>query len=390
MAVPVSRLNTKDGVVLHLRGGNDGPPVYPPCRDGPPASYAYLRSTGSTNAPRFLDLYYIPPKVGEAVNLAPVFYATPAPGDEFEVIVAANRSGVAARDRAYRALPYPYDRLEVALSVDGVATQYFSFWTRRTIPNDVLYRGWPEADDHGGCTVAFRRFRMDRTVGVAGDAAAVAADARPDLGCLSLTWRPCRRKGVISSPQAWRGPAAAPTLPEREAVKNRSLATGVGASVKVQRANNFSVDRGRPLPSEEVTIYYRERRVLVARKVLLETGEVAPAYREAVAAGSGGGGGTASGSAAEPSGVPVEGSPAGSSGTGKGKGPRLGGGGSSAFVVKPEGGSGGAAARAACPSTLTPVKAEASGADGGTAASAGGSGGGSRKRKAEVEIIVLD
>ncbi|KAK1869886.1 hypothetical protein I4F81_012351 [Pyropia yezoensis] len=267
--------------------------------------------------------------------------ATPRvpPHPRFEVIVAANRSGVAARDRAYRALPYPYDRLEVALSVDGVATQYFSFWTRRTIPNDVLYRGWPEADDHGGCTVAFRRFRMDRTVGVAGDAAAVAADARPDLGCLSLTWRPCRRKGVISSPQAWRGPAAAPTLPEREAVKNRSLATGVGASVKVQRANNFSVDRGRPLPSEEVTIYYRERRVLVARK---------------------------------------------------GKGPRLGGGGSSAFVVKPEGGSGGAAARAACPSTLTPVKAEASGADGGTAASAGGSGGGSRKRKAEVEIIVLD
>lgn len=390
MAVPVSRLNTKDGVVLHLRGGNDRPPVHPPCRDGPPASYTYLRSTGSTNAPRFLDLYYIPAKVGEAVNLAPGFYATPAPGDEFEVIVAANRLGVAARDRAYRALPSPYDRLEVALSVDGVATQYFSFWTRRSAPIDVLYRGWPEADDHGGCTVAFRRFRMDRTVGVAGDAAAVAADARPDLGCLSLTWRPCRRKGVMSSPQARRAPAAAPTLPEREAVKNRSLAAGVGASVKVQRANNFSVDRGRPLPAEEVTVFYRERRVLVARKVLLENGEVAPAYREAVAAESGGGGGAASGSGTGPSVVPVEGNLAGSSGAGKGKGRRLGGGGSPAFAAKPEAGVRGVAAGAAGASTLTRVKAEASGASAGTAASAGGGGGSSRKRKAEVEVIVLD
>lgn len=388
MAVPVARLkNSKNGVVLHLRGGNVSPPVPPPCQGGPPASYTYLRSTGSTDAPRFLDLYYIPAQVANAVNLAPGFYATSAPGDEFEVIVAANWAGLAARDRAYRALSPPYNRLEVALSVDGVATEFFSFWTRRFAPVDVIFRGWPEAD-HGAYTVGYRCFRMNNTVGVAGDAATAAANVSPNLGCLSITWRPCRRKGVMQNPQVGCAPAAAAVLSEREAVKNRSLAVGVGTSVNVQPVKTFSVDCGRPLLAEKVTIFYRERRVLVARKVLLENGEVAPAYREAMAAGSYGG--SASGSAAGPAVVAPRGSPLSLSGPGKGKGPRRGGGASPASVVKPEGGLDRIAVGATGFGALTPVKAEASGAGAGTAASGGGSGSGSRKRKAEVEVIFLD
>lgn len=386
MAVPVARVKSKDGVVLHLRGGNSSPPAPPPCHEGPPASYTYLRSTGSTNAPRFFDLYYIPANVAKAVNLAAGFYATPAAGDEFEVLVAANRAGVAARDRVYGALPPPYDQLEVGLAVDGVATQYFSFWMRRSAPTNVPFRGWPEGNNQGASTVGYRRFRMDRTVGVAGDAAAVAADSSPDVGRLSLTWRPCRRKGLMSRPKAGRAPAAAAVLSEREAVKNRSLAAGVGASVAVARDLHFSVQRGRPLPAEEVTIYYRERRVLVARKVLLENGLVAPAYREAVAAGSGGGAATAAG----PAGVAAGGSPAGPPAAGNGKGPWLGGGGSPAYVIKPEARLSGAAAGAAGADTPTPVKSEVGVAAAGTAASSGGGGRSSRKRKAEVEIIVLD
>lgn len=386
MAVPVARVKSKDGLVLHLRGGNGSPPVPPPCHDGPPASYTYLRSTGSTNAPRFFDLYYIPAKVAKAVNLEAGFYATPAVGDEFEVLVAANRAGSDARDRVYGALPPPYDQLEVGLSVDGVPTQYFSFWMRRSGPTNVPFRGWPEGYEQGASTGGYRRFRMDHTVGVAGDAAAVAAAASPDVGCLSVTWRPCLRKGLMSRPRAGRAPAAAAVLPEREAVKNRSLAAGVGASVAVARDLHFSVQRGQPLPAEEVTIYYRERRVLVARKVLLESGEVAPAYREAVAAGGGGGAATAAG----PTGVAAGGGPAGSPATGKGKGPRLGGGGSPACVIKPEAGLGGAGAVPAGSGTLTPVKAEVSIATTGIAASSGGVGRGSHKRKAEMEIIVLD
>ncbi|GAB0493346.1 hypothetical protein MMPV_004627 [Pyropia vietnamensis] len=158
---------------------------------------------------------------------------------------------------------------------------------------------------------------MDRTVGVAGDAVTAAVNANPDLGCLSVTWRPCRPAG--------RAPAAAPVLSEREAVKNRSLAAGVGTSVKVQRACSLLVDLGRPMPAEEVTIFCRERRVLVARKVLLENGEVAPAYRKAKAAASDGG--SASGSAAEPAVGTPRGTFSGPSEPDKGKGSRRGGGG---------------------------------------------------------------
>lgn len=111
-----------------------------------------------------------------------------------------------------------------------------------------------------------------------------AAEYCPELGRLVLAWQPCRPTGGMGC-SLTSAPAAKPPLSERDAFKNRSLAAGVGSMVKVTKFRSYSADWGPTLPAEEVTMYYRERCVLVAKGILLGTGAVAPAYRQPTAGG---------------------------------------------------------------------------------------------------------
>lgn len=367
MAVPAARICASPGVVLHKPGGHVKPPSPPLCRGGSPPSAAYLRRTGVADAPTYPDLYYIPPDVAAAKQLPPGWYATLSAGDEFEVVVAAPAAGAAARTHLSRALPAPYTHLAVVLAADGVEVDNWVFDNA-----DVVFRGWCSHDpDTGVCE--YQRFRMDRTVGTAAvaGAAADAADACPDVGRLSLTWRPLWwLDGPVREFRS--APAAPPPLTERDAVKSRSLVAGAGTSVTVTK----SIRRakwGPVFPDETVTIYYRERRVLVAKGILVDGGAVAPAYRGPAAGGG-------SGAAAKPRAASLQGEP-----------PRLGAGGSPGGTAKAERLGGGAAPATPAAATggstppLATVKAE--GVAGGDPRHVTGAGG--RKRKA-AEVVVLD
>lgn len=173
------------------------------------------------------DLYYVPPEVATATQLALGCCATLSAGDEFEVVVAAPATSAAARKHLSRSLPSPFSELAVSLDVDGVVT------SRSVFCADAIIHGWQAPDDDGGGCMC-HRFRVDRTVGSASAAGrdTAAADGCPDLGRLALTWRPSRRTGKAVRPQT-SAPAATPSLTERDAIKNPSLAAGVGTSVKV-------------------------------------------------------------------------------------------------------------------------------------------------------------
>lgn len=364
MAVPEARLCSNPGIVLHKPGGHVKPPSAPLCRGGPPPSVAYLRCwTGANDAPMYPDLYFVPPDVATSKQLAPGWYATLSAGDEFDVVVAATAPGAAARTQLFNSVPKPFTCLGVSLYVDGAAALKYVNFTR-----DVVFRGWVADVPDGDGSSVYNRFRMDRTVGSAAVAGgdSEAADYCPELGRLVLAWQPCRPKGGAGC-SLTSAPAATPPLSERDAVKNRSLAAGVGSMVKDTKLRSYSADWGPTLSAEEVTIYYRERRVLVAEGILLETGAVAPAYRQPTA---GGGSGRAAKDGVQPlwPGAGV----------------------SSGGAVKPERQGKGAATAAPATAGLTPrtaVKAEAGGGAGKDAGHQAG--GGSRKRKA-VEIIVLD
>lgn len=364
MAVPVARLCSNPGIVLHKPGGHVKPPSPPLCRGGPPPSVTYLRCwTGVSDTPVYPDLYFIPPDVAKAKQMAPGWYATLSAGDEFDVVFSAAATGAAARKQLFRSVPKPFTGLGVSLYVDGVATLNYVFDTA-----DIVFRGWlVDIDDEEGTRV-YNRFRMDRTVGsvaaAGGDTA--TADCCPELGRLSLTCQPFRRTGGKGRPRT-SAPAAAPALTERDAIKNRSLAAGIGTSVKASNDSSEYADWGPALPAEEVTIYYRERRVLVAKGILLETGEVAPTYRQSTA---GGGSRRAATDRALPLWPGAGVSPSG--------------------VVKAERQGGGAATVApATDGSTSPMFAKAE-VGGGTGRDAGrASGRGARKRKA-VEIIILD
>lgn len=154
------------------------------------------------------------------------------------------------------------------------------------VTRDVVFRGWVADVPDGDGSCVYNRFRMDRTVGsgaVAGGDTE-AAEYCPELGRLVLAWQPCRPTGGMGC-SLTSAPAAKPPLSERDAFKNRSLAAGVGSMVKVTKFRSYSADWGPTLPAEEVTMYYRERCVLVAKGILLGTGAVAPAYRQPTAGG---------------------------------------------------------------------------------------------------------
>lgn len=122
MAVPEVRLCSNPGLVLHKHGGHVKPQFPPLCRGGPRPSVTYLRCCTSTNdAPMYPDLYFVPPDVVTAKQLAPGWYATLSAGDEFDVVVAATAPWAAARTQLFKSVPKPFTGLGVSLYVDCAA-----------------------------------------------------------------------------------------------------------------------------------------------------------------------------------------------------------------------------------------------------------------------------
>lgn len=347
MAVPVSKLPPMSGVVLHLRGGvaAPSPPLWG--SRAPAYSVSFRREVGKLGTPPvFADLFYIPPAVAATKNLEPGFYTTLEPGDEWAVVITATPDGEADHMRMARSLPRDYDRMSVHLLVDGVRVGNFEVATQTERHPTLVFEGW--LGNVSGTKRSIRRFRVDapKTRAVDSWEAGAATDDDPAtavIGSAVLQWCPSRLTHSIVSPSTGSAPAGAPTLSEREAMKNRSLAAGAGSSL-VTSFNPMKRKRAHGLPckSEEIVVYYRERRVLVARGILTKDGEVVPELRAKTGATS------VKAEAARSTGVKAEGS-------------------------------------------LTGAVAKADvGKYGGGSAAGAGPGSASKKRKATTEIIILD
>ncbi|OSX77765.1 hypothetical protein BU14_0135s0039 [Porphyra umbilicalis] len=146
MTVPAAKLLVSPGVMLHLGSGAD-PPVPPPCRKGPPAFCIYLRRTatdaGNADAADsdYPELYYVPPDVAAAKQLAPGWYTTLHAGDEFEVLAVPLAAGLPARDRLYAAMPPNFGYLGITLFVDGRITESIDFMQPSAPHHRVQFRG---------------------------------------------------------------------------------------------------------------------------------------------------------------------------------------------------------------------------------------------------------
>eukprot|EP00168_Porphyra_purpurea_P010965 TRINITY_DN2748_c0_g1_i2.p1 TRINITY_DN2748_c0_g1~~TRINITY_DN2748_c0_g1_i2.p1 ORF type:complete len:249 (+),score=106.61 TRINITY_DN2748_c0_g1_i2:658-1404(+) len=209
-----------------------------------------------------------------------------------------------------RMLPREFDRISGHLSVDGVGVGILDVATLTTRYTTSVFEGW--LGDVTGSSRSTRRFRvgLPRTKAVWGDGGA-AADAEEDaataaVGSAVLKWCPSRLTSSYVTPSSGLVPDDAPTLSEREAMKNRSLATGVGSSLAtpfnpMQRKRAYGATR----QAEEIVVFYRERRVLVTRGILTEGGEVVPELRGKAGAGA------AKAGAAHVAGIKAEGAPAG-------------------------------------------------------------------------------
>jgi len=238
------------------------------------------------------------------------FYATLEPGDEWAVVITATPDGAADHTRMARMLPREYDRISGHLSVDGVGVGILDVATLTTRYTTSVFEGW--LGDVSGMSRSTRRFRVGppRTKAVWGDggggAAADEDAATAAVGSAVLKWCPSRLTSSYVTPSSGSAPDDTPTLSEREAMKNRSLAAGVGSSVATpfnptQRRRAYGAAR----KAEEIVIFYRERRVLVTRGILTEGGEVVPELRAKAGAGA------VKAEAARAVGVKAEGAPAG-------------------------------------------------------------------------------
>jgi len=237
------------------------------------------------------------------------FYATLEPGDEWAVVITATPDGAADHTRMARMLPREYDRISGHLSVDGVGVGILDVATLTTRYTTSVFEGW--LGDVSGMSRSTRRFRVGppRTKAVWGDGGGAATDedaATAAVGSAVLKWCPSRLTSSYVTPSSGSAPNDTPTLSEREAMKNRSLAAGVGSSLATpfnptQRKRAYGTAR----KAEEIVVFYRERRVLVTRGILTEGGEVVPELRAKAGAGA------VKAEATRTVGVKPEGAPAG-------------------------------------------------------------------------------
>eukprot|EP00168_Porphyra_purpurea_P010966 TRINITY_DN2748_c0_g1_i5.p1 TRINITY_DN2748_c0_g1~~TRINITY_DN2748_c0_g1_i5.p1 ORF type:complete len:248 (+),score=58.82 TRINITY_DN2748_c0_g1_i5:657-1400(+) len=183
-----------------------------------------------------------------------------------------------------RMLPREFDRISGHLSVDGVGVGILDVATLTTRYTTSVFEGW--LGDVTGSSRSTRRFRvgLPRTKAVWGDGGA-AADAEEDaataaVGSAVLKWCPSRLTSSYVTPSSGLVPDDAPTLSEREAMKNRSLATGVGSSLATPSTRCSGSGRmARRAKPRRLSSFTGSRRVLVTRGILTEGGEVVPELR---------------------------------------------------------------------------------------------------------------